>query len=461
MMNKFLLYLSAVAIISISSCKPELTAPTPSKGNIDPTRYVAMGNSITSGYADGALYYDGQDASYVKIIADQLKLVGGGDIKTPYMSKSSNGATPSIQGFSVNIYARLTLKEAIDCKGETTFKPVRLPPTESLNSLRASIYASQGPFNNMGVPGAKCIDMARSGFGNFSNVLSGNYNPFFERMCSNPNSFSVSILSDAVAMNPTFFTAYIGNNDVLEYALGGGTGDVITPINGALNVGFATSYDTIVSQLTRSGAKGAIATIPYVTDIPYFTTIPYNGLSLTASEAQNYNSYYSNINSSIVFHEGSDNLFVIEDLNAPGDVRQIKAGELVLLSTPLDSVKCNKWGSLHALENEYVLTEAEVLNIKNAVDGYNNKIRSVATAKFLALADINALLTTSKKGIVFNGVTVNAEFITGGPFSLDGVHLTPLGNALVANEFIKSINNTYGSTIPLVDVSKYRGVIFP
>jgi len=56
-------------------------------------------------------------------------------------------------------------------------------------------------------------------------------------------------------------------------------------------------------------------------------------------------------------------------------------------------------------------------------------------------------------------VPVNAAFITGGVFSLDGVHLTPRGNAIAADEFIKAINDKYGSKIPLLDVSTFKGVL--
>ena len=59
------------------------------------------------------------------------------------------------------------------------------------------------------------------------------------------------------------------------------------------------------------------------------------------------------------------------------------------------------------------------------------------------------------------GVAVNAAFVSGGFYSLDGLNLTPRGNALLANEFIKAINSTYGSSIPEVDAMKYPAVIFP
>ncbi|MDB4927331.1 MAG: family lipolytic protein, partial [Mucilaginibacter sp.] len=53
------------------------------------------------------------------------------------------------------------------------------------------------------------------------------------------------------------------------------------------------------------------------------------------------------------------------------------------------------------------------------------------------------------------------NYISGGIFSLDGVHLTPRGYSIVANQFITAINNQYNSTIPLANVSAYNGVLFP
>ena len=67
--------------------------------------------------------------------------------------------------------------------------------------------------------------------------------------------------------------------------------------------------------------------------------------------------------------------------------------------------------------------------------------------------------TTS--GIQYNGVKYTASFVTGGAFSLDGVHPNGRGYALIANTFIDAINKTYGSTLPWVDINAYSGVTFP
>src|SRR6266404_3421872 len=79
------------------------------KKNIDVTRYVALGDSITSGYTDGALSYYGQKNAYPKLIADQFKLIGGGDFKQPLIKHDSVGV-----GFSGN--SRLVLKEKMGNK---------------------------------------------------------------------------------------------------------------------------------------------------------------------------------------------------------------------------------------------------------------------------------------------------------------------------------------------------------
>ncbi|MFI5142118.1 MAG: hypothetical protein ACHQII_07160, partial [Bacteroidia bacterium] len=164
------------------------------------------------------------------------------------------------------------------------------------------------------------------------------------------------------------------------------------------------------------------------------------------------------------FHLGN-NGFIINDPTVPFlQSRQAKEGDLILLSVPLDKIKCTSmggWGSISPIPNKYVLTTNEIAGIETAISGYNASIMSVAKNNGLAFVDVNAFLNQTKTGFAYDGITFNAAFVTGGSFSLDGIHLTPIGNALLANEFIKSINANYGSTIQQVDVTKYHGVIFP
>jgi len=49
-------------------------------------------------------------------------------------------------------------------------------------------------------------------------------------------------------------------------------------------------------------------------------------------------------------------------------------------------------------------------------------------------------------------------YVTGGGFSLDGVHLTPRGYAFCANMIIDVVNTTYNATVPKVDIGTYGTV---
>lgn len=441
--------LFAGAALTLFSCKPKADSFEASAGNADFTRYVSIGNSITSGFADAALYYDGQMVSYPNLIATQFKMVGGGDFIQPLVPESSVGV-----GSSVN--ARLVLGMSTDCMGNTSLGPVPLAPNGDFSIFTTSV-AANGPFNNMGIPGAKMITAVAPGYGNPANGL-GNYNPFFTRILTPAEFVSASMLSKAAVQNATFFSLFLGNNDVLSYALSGGTSDAITPSAGPAGIGFDASVDTIVARMTANGAKGIIGSVPDITSIPHFTTIAYNALTLNSTQAAQLTTAYTG--TGITFSAGA-NAFVIEDASAPAGFRKMTSSEYVLLAVPQDSLKCGGWGATTPIPDEYVLDATEASLIRTAVTAYNNKLKMTADAHGLAFVDVNAFMASAKAGITFNGILSTTTFVSGGAFSLDGIHLTPRGNALLANEFIKAINQTYSASIPQVNVTKYPGVTFP
>lgn len=444
--NIALLILLALAIIG---CKPKFDVPDADKGDIDASRYVAVGSGITAGYADGALYYEAQENSFANILAEQFKLIGGGEFKIPYVPSSSNGIS-LIPGNTSSLNAKFMLGMVTDCKGVTSLSPAKLTPTDNYSFFSSSVFGS-GPFNNMGVPGAKVFHVDYKGYGSTSGSY---YNPFYQRMASNTSN--ASILSDAVNQNPTFFTLFIGMNDVLDYAMSGATSDSITSL-----ARFDAHIDSIVDALTKNGAKGAIANLPDISTLPHFSTIPYNGLDIGQADVDNLNNLYNPLGIGINFSVGK-NAFVISDQLAPLGMRQIHSDEYIVLTAPLDSIKCNgSYGSLIPMPSRFVLTSAEISAIQSAISSYNAKLRSVAQAKGLAFVDVNAFFAKVKAGFSYNGMPMSSEFVKGGVFSLDGIQLNPIGQALLANEFIKAINSTYNSSIPQVNAGKYRGVVFP
>jgi hypothetical protein len=108
-----------------------------------------------------------------------------------------------------------------------------------------------------------------------------------------------------------------------------------------------------------------------------------------------------------------------------------------------------------------VLDAGEVALLNAKITEFNGIMKAQADAKGAAYVDPNPTLTqlTSAAGLVQNGITYTGNFIQGGVYSLDGIHLTPAGYALVANEIIKGINAKYSATIPQVNPGNYRRVL--
>lgn len=435
-MNKSILFL--FSLMFFYSCKSNIEPEQASKGEADFSKYVAIGNSLTAGYADNSLYKSGQENSYPAMLAMQFRMAGGGDFKQPLLPGEAGWPSP-----------KLVLGFTSDCNGEKSLSPVPFSGADDTDGSSTNI-SNQGPFNNLGIPGIRCIDYVIPGYGYF--------NPYAARILSNP--IAQTAMTVALESKPTFFSIWLGSNDVLGYATNGGEGAIsgITPSDISPLAQFKQTYETLVEKLVAGNAKGVLINIPDIVSIPFFNTINPKGLELNTSTAAQLNLAYSALG--ITFTEGS-NYFIIQDLTAPGGKRQIKEGEFLLLTIPQDSIKCGEWGSVKPIPKQFVLTSDEVANVKSATEAFNNVIFQQAQKYNLAYMDANSYINTLQSGMFWDGVKYSVNFVTGGVFSLDGVHLTPRGYALVANEIIRMINGQYKSTIPLVEANKYPSVKFP
>jgi len=88
-------------------------------------------------------------------------------------------------------------------------------------------------------------------------------------------------------------------------------------------------------------------------------------------------------------------------------------------------------------------------------------LRQKAATYGFALVESNQFYQKLVTGFTFNGVTLSSKFVSGGAFSLDGIHLNARGNALFANEFIKAINKKFSAKIPLINALSYNAILFP
>ena len=437
-MNRIITSISIAAftVLAVFSCKPKYEEPTFSKGEIDPSRFVMIGGGHVAGYMNDALYYEGQQNSLAALIANQFKNIGGVSINQPWVSSTS-------VGIGLTGLAQLNLGYKTDCKGVTALSPIRIASSGDISILNQSVFSSANRFGNFGVPGLKLMQVSNS---NLSAT-----NAFFARMAS---SLSASVLDDAIASNPTFFSVFLGVEDVMDFAKSGGT---IENLPSATS--FQNAYTNLLQVMTANGSKGVIATIPDVSEMPYFTTIPWNGLTLDAASNTTLNSIYNPLG--YYFTVGSNPFMIVDSTANDFAVRQILSSELLTLSLPLDSVKCNQMGVLFPIRDEFVLDVQELQTLRNKISEYNTIITELANQFGLALVNVDLFSSQLKTGFAYNGVSMSAKFVSGGAYSLDGIHFNAKGNALLANEFIKSINLNYKSRIPQVDANAFNSTLFP
>ncbi|NND15803.1 MAG: G-D-S-L family lipolytic protein, partial [Eudoraea sp.] len=112
------------------------------------------------------------------------------------------------------------------------------------------------------------------------------------------------------------------------------------------------------------------------------------------------------------------------------------------------------------LADNWVLTPEEQTLVNMAVVGYNQVIGVLATQYDVALVDVNAFqASVIDSGVqLSDGSVVTGAFGTGGGFSLDGIHPSPRGSALLANLFVDAINAKYGSNLPGVNPLDFTGL---
>lgn len=480
-MRKNIKWLLLVSL-TFMGCNNDDSNDTPAEVPVVPgsavfTKYIALGDSFAAGYSDNALFKKGQEGSYTNIMAQQFVAAGGGAFATPFMNDNLGGL---LLGGNVVAGTRLYFN------GQAPVNVAGKPTTEVTAHLT-------GTFGNLGVPGAKSFHLIAPGYGNVAGVATGASNPYFARFASSPTT---TILADAVAQSPTFFSLFIGGNDVLAYATSGGIGkDQTGNLNPATYSSnditdptvFKNIYTGLITALTANGAKGVVANLPYITTLPYFTTVPYNPAPLSAALATQLNTGYAVYNGglkqmvankllsqdeatrrTINFVAGNNAVVVVDsyltNLSVYGlpSYRQATKEDLIILSARTfigttvggDATKVN--GLSVPLADNWVLTKDEIAEVKKATDAYNVTIQSIATEKGLAFVDTKAVMAQlSSGGYRFGNFTMSATYVTGGAFSLDGVHPSARGYGLIANIFIDAINAKYGATLRHVDLAIY------
>lgn len=410
-MHKIKYIVLFLGVVLFAQCEVEHKDFKPSSGEADFTTYVALGDAYSAGYTDGALGRRGQESSFPNIIAGQLAAVGNKGFTQPLVK--SNGSVGSAgTGY-------LTLEVV----GQSLL-PVSGPGDMAI--FAEKVYSPAAPVHNLGVPGAQSSHLLATVVGSNPLKYYSELNPFFGRFAT---SKTTSVVTDALALEPTFISLWIGGNDVLGYALDGGEkGEPTSPTM------FRNYMSIIANQLFTGETKGVIANIPDIESMPFFTYLL------------------------------SDKFepLLISDEEAFAGKRQLVVGEKVLL-TAAAALQAGAGQSLDKpLGAQFVLDLKELKEINDATMAYNETIKDIADQYGLAFVDLNALMKEiSTDGIIRDGNRYSSTFVSGGVFSLDGIHATARGSAIIANAFIKAINKQYNANIPQAPINSYGTVTYP
>ncbi len=215
------------------------------------------------------------------------------------------------------------------------------------------------------------------------------------------------------SVQPEMIICWIGNNDVLSAAISFGNMNVsqLTPV-----ADFERDYielaDRLGALVRDNGSKVVFANIPNVTDIGFL-------VDRAAAEAMT--------GFPVALPDGHYTSVI-------GVLLMKFFGDDGLVSDP-----------------SFVLDNVEIATIQSRIARFNAIIQREADRIGMPVVDMNAMFTESiNNPPVFYGFSLSKD-IMGGLFSLDGVHPSNIGHALVANEFIKTMNQAFSMNIAQLD----------
>ena len=378
-------------------------------------RYVSFGNSITAGLQSGGLNDSLQKLAYPVLL--------GRAMGTPFYYPSINYAP------SLNLYG---------CPPPITFvfssPPTRLGTgsTDQTCSLRS---APQPPFlSNVAFPGAEVLEL-----------LNSNYAPP-QSAPSATDAFKLFLLGGQTELQrareaqPTFVTAWIGNNDVLGAiidtgASAGSAADITPPAT------FTTRFNAFMDSLDSFGTiqGGVLIGVVQVTGSPYVSA----------------GKYYAAAAASIPTLTVLPNCLVATPIpgGAPGDSAYV----YIPFHYGAPRVAAAAAGAPTTIDcsDTHVISVAETLNMLGTVAQYNATIAQAAAARQWPYLDPNALLRAlaGVPGAIrpFPAFPPDPN-ATAAPFgtalSRDGIHPSTTTQRLIAQALRDSINAHYSAQIP-------------
>lgn len=351
---------------------------------------VVIGDSLAAGVRSGGINADSQQRSFAALLAQQMRTF----LLLPLLDP--------------RLAPELVLRDA------SVFPPrIEAPPP----SLPPGAIPRTAPFifpTNLAVPGHNTADAllrrASPAFNSLTDLILG-----IPALTTPLGARSQAEL--ALIYRPSFVVIWIGSNDTLGAALRADP-SLVTPVNE-----FAEKYTVLIEGLRFVGATMVVANIPDVTVIPFLT--PATKLAAIIGLP----------------------LSVIGPLLGIAEGDFVTANAFPLIAEILQRRRAGP------LPPQVVLTADEAAAIRSATSLMNQIIAQIAGERGIALVNINAELNRiAREGLNVAGRKLTTDFL-GGLFSLDGIHPTNTGQAIIANMFIDTINSFFKTNIPRIDLA--------
>lgn len=221
----------------------------------------------------------------------------------------------------------------------------------------------------------------------------------------------------AKGMFPTMALIELGYSEALDAAVNGDPSRLPDPAT------FGATYSTILKGLRGLQAQVIATTIPNPLDSAYFSS-PGTAAAITATLP-----------------------FVITGGYHVSPQDYITRNGLMAISNQFTD------GAIAPLPAGSVLTAATAADLTVRINALNAQIVSAAKANGAVLYDLNAFLHKVKvSGVSVGSTTLTADYL-GGFYSLDAVYPGPTGHALIANDILALLNQTYQRSFALIDAS--------
>jgi hypothetical protein len=414
-MSAFAKHMSALSCAALILAGCFGTDDDEAGGKADVT-YVAIGNSLTAGFQSGGLRADWQRASYPAKLAEAM---GIADFQLPVIDSPGIGRL------------KIGGKAATPLHYDSATRVIAPRLLEKSTSELLSNFTLGRPYNNLGVPGATASDLMHA---YDSNTSQSPGNGYFNIVIRGGLFQNASMLRQAIKLEPTLLTLWIGNNEILG-GITAGTVSVTPPLITVVPAQVYTAQmDSILDTLMReTSARIFMANVPSITSIPYVTTVP-----KVIFDPATFQPVLDSAGNPIPF------------LTKEADVEYVLLPALADIAAK-KGIPTGLGGTGDSLGANLTLTKGEAAIAKGLVDAYNAYLKKKAedNSSRLTLVDVNALLNKLTDGQITG---LSSKFILLDPkqtaFSLDGIHPNAKGYKEVTNLFIKTINATLDTRYP-------------